>query len=61
MKRTLSLKREALAGLTDDDLTGVAGGAERPYTLLGQTCPIRECFGLDPSNLVSCYACLNGA
>jgi hypothetical protein len=30
MKRTLSLKRETLSALTNDDLAGIAGGATVP-------------------------------
>lgn len=39
MKRTLSLKSEALADLTVDELTSVAGGAP----LSGPTCPAVSC------------------
>lgn len=40
MKRTLTLSREALAELTDEDLSVVVGGA---ITVDGTTCPLRYC------------------
>lgn len=40
MKRTLVLKREALAELDADDLTAVVGG-QAPS---GLTCPVPYCF-----------------
>lgn len=54
MKRTLSLKREALAELSEDDLVDVAGAAANQYSgTNGISCPIRACanFTLPPS----CY------
>jgi hypothetical protein len=38
MKRTLSLSRETLAELTDEDLAGVVGAAA--ITVQGATCPL---------------------
>lgn len=40
-KRSLSLRREALADLSPDDLGSVAGGAR---TLQGPTCPLIGCL-----------------
>lgn len=64
MKRTLSLKREHLALLSDDDLGAVAGGARddnRYSGTNGITCPLRECVGpLDLSWQISCYGCAAG-
>ena len=40
MKRTLTLKRESLADLTDSELHDVAGGQ---YTVYGLSCPIGVC------------------
>lgn len=40
MKRSLSLRREALADLSPHDLTAVAGGAR---TVEGPTCPLIGC------------------
>jgi hypothetical protein len=40
MKRTLNLRREALAELTTDELTAVVGGAQ---TVQGPTCPLLNC------------------
>lgn len=39
MKRTLMLKREALAALTEDELGGMAGG----YEPTGASCPLLVC------------------
>lgn len=45
MKRSLTLKREALAALTADDLAGVAGAAPIPYSREDQlTCPLVRCY-----------------
>ena len=40
MKRTLILKRESLAALTDDDLLGLVGAAD---AVTGATCPALMC------------------
>ena len=40
MKRSLTLKRESLAGLADAELDGVVGGQ---YTVIGLSCPIGVC------------------
>lgn len=50
MKRTLSLKRETLAALTNDDLTSIAGGATIPG------CVVPVVNSLDP--LTGCVATL---
>jgi len=50
MKRTLSLKRETLAPLTNDDLTGIAGG------ISGLPCVVPVVNSLDP--LTACVATL---
>ena len=41
MKRTLVLRRETLTVLDDVQLSGVAGGV---YTVVGLTCPLRQCL-----------------
>lgn len=41
MTRSLSLRREALAALSDGDLTAVAGGVQWSGDAL--TCPLLEC------------------
>ncbi|HEU0132269.1 MAG TPA: hypothetical protein VFQ85_14870 [Mycobacteriales bacterium] len=43
MKRTLTLKRETLAELTADELTGVGGG-QQAITVQGFTCPLVSCL-----------------
>jgi hypothetical protein len=48
MKRTLSLKREALTELSADDLGAVAGGALPS----GLSCPIQTCLCI--SNIGEC-------
>lgn len=58
MKRTLTLKREALTELTTADLTAVAGAAP----LSGPTCPVMSCVCASKfcvSNIGECvtYAC----
>lgn len=40
MKRTLVLKSEVLAALTDDELVGLVGGAEQ---VTGRSCPLIVC------------------
>lgn len=50
MTRTLTLKRETLTRLTDDDLGGVVGGAWRP-TESGYSCGIRPCEATEPTLL----------
>lgn len=40
-KRALTLSRDVLAELTDEDLSGVVGGA---ITVQGTTCPVRYCI-----------------
>ena len=47
MKRTLTLKRESLAELTESDLGGVVGGQ---YTVYGLSCPIGVCVRTLPLN-----------
>jgi len=44
MTRSLTLRREALAALTDEQLGGVAGAGA--VTAQGSTCPVVECAGL---------------
>lgn len=53
MTRTLSLRREALADLTGDDLAAVAGGA-REYTGDAVTCPFMRCVTLGGT----CLTCI---
>jgi hypothetical protein len=49
--KKLSLSKETLRTLTDDDLKSVAGGAQQ-YTTTCPTWPVNECFhhtsGSDP-------------
>lgn len=40
MKRTLILKSEVLAALTDDELEGLVAGAEQAT---GRSCPVAVC------------------
>ena len=48
MRRTLELRRDTLADLTPDDLTGVGGGQE--YSLL---CYTTDCFVIrNPSDII---------
>lgn len=69
MKRTLSLRREALSDLTPAELGGVVGG----YTSQnGISCDVRDCVGVEmmaltpvvnrlttiPSQLLTCYTCV---
>lgn len=54
MKRTLVLKREHLADLTADELSGVAGAALNLPS--GVTCPLDDC--LIASQLFPCYTWL---
>jgi len=56
MKRTLSLKREALAELAADDLGAVAGAAPDASGGGGITCPVLGCV----SQLVTCRTCISG-
>lgn len=57
MKRSLTLRREALTDLTSDDLTGVAGAAPLPYSNDQITCPgITRC--VDLSRLVTFRSCV---
>lgn len=44
MKRSLTLRAEHLAALTDDQLGDVVGG--QVITGLAKTCPVVECAGL---------------
>jgi hypothetical protein len=44
MKRSLSLKREALTELTAGELTSVAGGA---ITVQGASCPVLRCASIE--------------
>ena len=52
MKRTLTLKREALAELNADELTGVVGG--RQQTLLNISCSPIQCYSLEQRCSWSC-------
>ena len=52
--RRLTLKREALAALTTDDLRGVVGGAVPP------TSPVRQCL-LEDSNVFCTGPCYTGS
>jgi hypothetical protein len=53
MKRTLSLRRETLADLTAEELTGVAGGVGQA-TLKAGTCPLVQCYSLEKACSWSC-------
>ena len=44
MTRSLGLRRETLAALTDDQLGDVVAG--HAITVQGNTCPLIECAGL---------------
>lgn len=50
MRRTLSLKREALTELTPAELAGVAGAG---YDASGLTCPVKDCVR-ELSDVISC-------
>lgn len=50
MTRTLTLKREALAPLSDIDLVGVVAGAAR-ITESGYSCGIRPCDPIEATLL----------
>lgn len=52
MKRTLTLRREALAEIATDDLASVVGGQE----LSGLTCPLTDCIGDPPTFPPRCYS-----
>lgn len=54
MKRTLSLRREALAELTPADLTAVVGGQQATASP-NNSCPVKNCVAL--TNHVSCLIC----
>lgn len=45
MKRSLKLRHETLAALTDEQLGDVVGG--HAITAQGRTCPVVECAGLE--------------
>jgi hypothetical protein len=47
MKRSLTLRREALTALSNDDLTAIAGGGE----ITGRTC-LHQCIETTPAR---CY------
>ena len=49
MKRTLTLKRESLAALADEDLAGVAGAAVPTF-------PVQPCLGI--SWEMTCLECI---
>ena len=50
MNRTLTLKRETLADLTDEDLRAVAGGAEI------KTTPVNQCLTISfEFTCLECY------
>ena len=53
MKRTLSLKREALAELTTDELAGMAG-AIPPPTPVVFTLPLDHCVVVASLDLTQC-------
>lgn len=53
MNRTLTLKSEALADLTVDELAGVGGGAE---IRSGLSCPVRDCIENLPTFPPQCYS-----
>jgi hypothetical protein len=56
--RSLTLKRERLAELTQDELLSVNGGNR--ITLDGVTCPVLTCVSPDPQSLVkvdTCHCC----
>ena len=55
MKRTLTLTRETLALLSDDDLAGVVGGIQK-LTVDGYSCGIRACEPTEPT-LVCTLGC----
>jgi hypothetical protein len=52
VKRTLSIKRETLAELTADELTGVVGAAQA--TLKGGSCPLLYCLSAERGCSWSC-------
>jgi hypothetical protein len=52
MKRTLNLRRETLAELTADELTGVVGAAAQ--TLKGGSCPLLYCLSAEQRCSWSC-------
>ena len=57
MKRTLSLKREALTELTSTELTGIAGAADALTPDCPRTTVIRECVaGITDDH--TCLDCL---
>jgi hypothetical protein len=53
MKRTLSLKREALTELSDTDLDAVAGAALPS----GATCPVMSCLCVSRVGECVTWAC----
>lgn len=54
MKRTLALKREALAELSTDELTAVNGAAD-VITTGGLVCQVRDIATY--ATLTNCYTC----
>ncbi|HEV2891194.1 MAG TPA: hypothetical protein VGX28_12535 [Frankiaceae bacterium] len=58
MKRSLSLRREALSELTFDELGHVAGGAA---TGQGATCPLKYCVTGVVSNGCATDSCCTGS
>lgn len=46
MTRRLNLRREALAELTTDELSGIAGAAVPPPTPVVNTLPINDCIAI---------------
>lgn len=52
MKRTLTLRREALAELSADELTGVVAGQQA--TLLNISCSPIKCYSLEQRCSWSC-------
>jgi hypothetical protein len=54
MKRTLSLRREALTELRSDELAGVAG-AQDPS--IG-SCPVKNCYTWTNDQIRTCVWCL---
>jgi hypothetical protein len=52
LKRTLSIKREALVELAVEELTGVVGGQQQ--TLLNISCSPVKCYSLEQRCSWSC-------
>ena len=50
MKRTLSLRRERLAELTNDELSGLVAAGAGPLTPVVRTVPVDDCVNSYPLN-----------